>query len=180
LCSCRNRDPVGSSAGVEPMDHSVPTVTRQRNVPVAILSRSTLSPPDYVDLFTIATSGIASTSPEQWARAGLEGAAGQGGQFVWRVLLGLRLEKRSTPDHVAGWKIADRGDDWLRLEADSWFLTAHLVFQVDARQVSVATFIRYDRPIAAFIWPPLSAGHRRAMPGLLRHAVRLNASDARL
>jgi len=36
--------------------------------------------------------------------------------------------------------------------------------------VSVATFIRYDRPMAAVIWPPLSIGHRQAMPGLLRLA----------
>jgi hypothetical protein len=38
--------------------------------------------------------------------------------------------------------------------------------------VTVATFIRYDRPLAAFVWPPLSVGHRKAMPGLLRRAVR--------
>lgn len=157
----------------------MPTVIQQRNVPEAIRSLSTLAPPDYVDLFTVTTSGAAGRSPEQWARAGLEDAAGLQGQFVWRVLLGLRLERRPSQGHVAGWKIADRGGNWLRLEAASWFLTAHVVVQVDDGQSSVATFIRYDRPIAAFIWPPLSAFHRKAMPGLLRHAARALSTRSR-
>jgi len=71
---------------------------------------------------------------------------------------------------VGGWKIGDRDDNWVRLEAASWFLTAQIVVQVDPEQVSVATFIRYDRPMAAVICPPLSIGHRQAMPGLLRLA----------
>ncbi|MGH7856074.1 MAG: hypothetical protein ACREQY_02000, partial [Candidatus Binatia bacterium] len=74
--------------------------------------------------------------------------------------------------HVGGWQIADRGDSWIRLEASSCFLTAHIVVKVDDGQVSVATFIRYDRPLASLVWRPLSAGHRLAMPGLLRDAVR--------
>lgn len=148
------------------------TVLQQRNVPDAIRSLSTLDSPDYVDLFTVTTREAAEKSPEQWARAGVEDAAGLAGQFVWRVLLGLRLERRSSPDHVGGWRIADRGDSWIRLEAASWFLTAHIVVHVDDGEVSVATFIRYDRPIAALVWPPVSIGHRQAMPGLLRNAVR--------
>src|SRR5438046_179620 len=99
-------------------------------------------------------------------------AAGLAGQFGWRVLCGLRLERRPSPGYVGGWKIADRGDRWIRSEAASWFMTAHIVVQVDDGQLSVATFVRYDRPIAALVWPPLSAGHRLAMPGLLRKTVR--------
>jgi hypothetical protein len=150
----------------------VPTVFQQRNVPETTRSRSTLTSPDYVDLFTITRAGAAGGSPEQWARAAVEDAAGLAGQFVWRVLCGLRLERRRSPDYVGGWKIADRGDSWIRLEAASWFMTAHIVIQVDDGQLSVATFIRYDRPMAAFVWPPLSAGHRLAMPGLLRQTAR--------
>ena len=150
----------------------MPTVSQQRNVPAAIRSRSTLASPDYVDLFTVTTDAAAGGSPEQWARAGLEDAAGLAGQFVWRVLCGLRLEQWPSPDYVAGWKIADRGDSWIRLEATSWFMTAQLVVHVDDGQLSMATFIRYDQPVAALVWPPLSAGHRFAMPGLLRGTVR--------
>jgi hypothetical protein len=158
--------------GLRVRGDTVPTVFQQRNVPEAIRSLSTLANPDYVDLFTVTTDAAAGGSPEQWARAGLEDAAGLAGQFVWRVLCGLRLERRPSPDYVGGWKIADRGDSWIRLEAASWFMTAHIVVQLDDGQVSVATFIRYDRPMAALVWPPLSAGHRLAMPGLLSHTVR--------
>jgi hypothetical protein len=128
---------------------------------------------NYVDVFTVTTGSAEDRSPEHWARAGVDYAAGVAGQFVWRVLLGLRLEGRSSPDHVAGWRIVHRGDSRIVLEAASWFLTAQIAVQVGDGQVSVATFIRYDRSIAALIWRPLSAGHRRAMPGLLRQTARL-------
>ncbi len=151
----------------------MPTVLEQRNVPEAIRSLSTLASHDYVDLFTVTTSAAEDWSPEQWARAGIDYAAGLAGQFVWRVLLGLRLERRPQPDYLAGWRIVSRGDNRIVLEAASWLLTAQIVVQVGAGQVSVATFIRYDRAMAAIVWLPLSVGHRRAMPGLLRQAVRI-------
>src|SRR5687767_3372515 len=113
------------------------------------------------------------SSPEEWARAGVETAAGLGGQFVWRVLLALRLALRPSAEHVAGWKIARRGADWITLEAASWFMTANIVVHVEEGEVSVATCIRYDHPVAALIWSPLSRGHRRAMPGLLRRAAKV-------
>jgi hypothetical protein len=90
---------------------------------------------------------------------------------VWRVILGLRLAWQRSPEHVGGWKIASRGDSWITLEATSWFLSANIVLCVEAELLSVATIIRYDRPIAALIWPPVSIFHRQAMPGLLRQAL---------
>jgi hypothetical protein len=39
-------------------------------------------------------------------------------------------------------------------------------------QVSLATFIRYDRPAAAWVWSRLSAIHRKVAPDLLRDAHR--------
>jgi hypothetical protein len=150
---------------------TVPTVVQQHKVPEAI-NAIAMAKPDYVDLFTATTSGSAERSPEDWARALVEGAAGLSGQFVWRAVLGLRLEPRRSPDSVGGWRIADRGDSWLIVEASSWFLTAHVVLQIGDGQVSVATIVRYDRPIAALIWSPVSVIHRQAMPGLLRNAKR--------
>jgi hypothetical protein len=147
------------------------TVLQQSNVPESVRSLSTLTKQDYVDLFTVTTSAATVRSPEQCARAGIEDAAGVGGQFVWRAILRLRLERR--PDHVAGWKIVDRGDDWIVLEAASRAMTAQIVVRVSDDQLSVATFMRYDRPIAALVWPVLANVHRRAMPGLLRHTARL-------
>ncbi|NRQ40333.1 hypothetical protein HII36_52205 [Nonomuraea sp. NN258] len=120
-------------------------------------------------MFTLTTAGPAG-EPERWARAAFERVAGLQGQFIWRVLLGLRL--RRTGADVAGWRIAGRGDDWIRLEARSWMLAGYLVVQVEGDRVSLATGLRYDRWPASAIWTPLSAVHRRLAPGLLRDAYR--------
>jgi len=142
-------------------------VQTRRPVPEEILALSPMTDPGYVDVFSMAR-GLSGRSPEQWARAMFEDIGGRGAQFIWRVLLGMRL--RAAPDRVAGWEIADRGEDWIRIEAKSWFLTGHLVVQADDEHVSLATFVRYDRPFAAFVWRPLSTQHRRLSPGLLREA----------
>lgn len=154
-------------------DVSVLPVRQQHDVPEAVLALSTITDPDYVDLFTLTTSDASDRSPEQWARAAFEDVAGLAGQFIFRVLLGLRLKWRPSPGYVAGWKIADRGDGWLRLEAHSWMLTDHLVGQVDHEELSLATFVRYHRPIGSRIWSLLSATHRQQAPGFLRQAHRV-------
>src|SRR6266566_5833646 len=110
-------------------------------------------------------------TPEQWARATVEGVHPWARFVAWRVLCGLRLEPRPSPDYLAGWRIADRGDGWIRMEASSWFMTAQIVFHVDEGHVSFATFVRYDKPMAALVWPAVSIIHRRAVPELLRYAV---------
>jgi hypothetical protein len=148
------------------------TARQRHDIPEAIRSLSTFDDPDYADLFTLTTDDAVLRSPEQWARAAFEDVAGFQGQVIWRVMLGLRLKWRSSPDHVAGWRIADHTDRWIRLEARSWMLTGHLVMHVADQQVSLATFIRYDRPTAARVWSRLSAVHRRVAPDLLRDAHR--------
>jgi hypothetical protein len=151
----------------------MPSVTRQRTIPEVIHSLSGMDSPDYSDLFTVTATGAADASPERWCRTAIEDVAGRRGQFLWRRVLGLRLKSRPSTERVGGWKIAGRGEDWIRLEASSWFLTAHLVIRLDDGHLSTGTFIRYDRPIAALVWMPVAAVHRRLMPGLLRHTVRL-------
>jgi hypothetical protein len=154
---------------------NMPSVMQQHNIPAVIRSLSGMDSPDYVDLFTVTTKGAADASPEQWSRTGIEDVAGVGGQFIWRGVLGLQLRSRPSTERVGGWRIAGRGEDWIRLEASSWFLTAHLVIRLDDEHLSLGTFIRYEHPIAALIWVPASAVHRRLMPGLLHQTVRLRA-----
>jgi hypothetical protein len=151
-----------------------PTVCRQHDIPEGIRALDTLTSPDYVDLFAATTSDAIDTSPEGWARAAFEDAPPVRRFLAFRVLLGLRLAPSHSPDHVAGWRIADRGDGWIRLEARSWFMTAHCVFHVDEGRVSFATFVRYDRWMGALVWPAVSIIHRRAAVLVLRRAVRLN------
>jgi ketosteroid isomerase-like protein len=151
----------------------MPQAIQQHDVPAVIRSVAGMERPDYVDLFTATTDRAAPASPEQWARTALDRVAGSGGQFIWRRVLGLRLA--SSPQRVAGWTIADRGEDWIRLEAASWFLTAHLVVRLADGRLFAGTFIRYDHPIAPIVWIPASAIHRRLMPGLLEKTVRVRA-----
>jgi len=153
----------------------MPSVIRQRNIPEVIRSLSGMKSPDYIDLFMVTTNGAADASPEQWSRTAIEDVAGRGGQFIWRGVLGLRLTPRPSTERVGGWRIAARGDEWMRLEASSWCLTAHLLIRLDGGHLSAGMFIRYDHPIAPLIWVPVSVVHRRVMPGLLYETVRRRA-----
>jgi hypothetical protein len=153
---------------------SKPTVLQRRDIPEAIRSLSTLAVPDYVDLFTALTSEATDRSPEQWARAVLEEAplSGQNARVLWR-LMGLRLGPRHSPDHVQGWKIAEHGDNWIRVETASWYMTAQAVCLVEEGQVSVSLSLRYENPIARLVWAFVAGPHQRAVPVMLRQAVRL-------
>jgi hypothetical protein len=161
-------------------DDTVSTAVGLTNIPDAIRGLDTLARLDYVDLFTATTSGTTDESAEEWARAALEETpTGRSAPALWR-LLGVRLGPTPSPDYVQGWTIADRGEDWIRIEATSWFMTAHAVVHVDDGHVSLALFVRYDRPIAALIWPPVSVMHRRAVPVMLRQARQLLRETARV
>jgi hypothetical protein len=158
-------------------DEVVVTAVGVRNVPDVIRRLDTLAAPDYADVFTAVTSRARDRSAEAWARAVLEETPiGRSAPALWR-LLGLRLGPPSST-HVQGWRIADRGDDWIRIEATSWFMTAHAVIHVEDGQVSVALFLRYDQPIAGVIWPPVSVMHRRGVPVMLRQALRPRGAAA--
>ena len=146
------------------------TVVGLDHAPAAIRALDAMGDADYVDVITMATDGTVDASPEQWARTLLEETStGRAAPRLWH-LLGLRLGPRPSPDHVQGWRIAGQGEDWIRLETGSWCMTAHALVHLGERDVSLALFIRFDRPIAAVIWPPVGVTHRRAVPGMLRQA----------
>ena len=151
------------------------TVRWHRNIPEAVRALDTMSAPDYTDIVTATVEEMPERTPEQWLQVSLKGVP-RGllmvVPFIQRAILGLRLQMRPSPDHVLGWKITDRGEDWLRIEAASWFMTGHVVMHVDDAQMYFATFISYDRWPAAFIWPPVSLIHRQVALALVRSAVR--------
>lgn len=139
------------------------------NIPESVRALSSLPDIDYADHFTLSTD--ADATPEQWARAMFGDVPSLAERFVWRGLLRLRLSRGRSPATVAGWRIAERGEDWIRLEAASWFLTGNLVVRATDGRVSLGTFLRYDRRLGRSVWPPLSAVHRRLVPGVLRDAA---------
>ncbi len=164
-CSNRGRSTASSVRGV--VGHSA--------VPESDRAASALPDADYADAFTSSTE--AAGSPEQWARAMFGDIPSTTQRFIWRGLLGLRLCRGRSPHTVAGWRIAERGDRWIRLETCSWFMSAELVVRTSDGQVSVATFVRYERRLGSVVWPPLSAAHRLLIPRVLRSADKIRARD---
>ena len=92
--------------------------------------------------------------------------------LLWR-LMGLRLGPRHSPDHVQGWKIAAHGDNWIRVETASWYMTAQAVCLVEEGQVSISLSLHYDHAVAIVVWALVSGPHQRAVPVMLSQAVRL-------
>lgn len=154
---------------------AVTGVVGMSTIPEPDRSASTLPDADYADAFSIATNVAA--SPEHWARAMFGDIPSAAERFIWRGLLGIRLSRGPSPHTVAGWRIAERSEQWIRLEAGSWFLRANLVVRTSDGRVSLATLVRYDRGLGAVVWPPLSAVHRLLIPGVLRAAVEIRARD---
>ncbi len=150
------------------------SVRWRREVPEEIRSLGALADADYADIVT-ATIDRAPVEPEQLIDAALKGVP-RGvlllTPLAQRVFLGLRLKLRPAPDRLLGWQIVDRGENWVRIEAASWFLTGHVVLHVDEGRLSFASFIRYDRKLAALVWPPVSLIHRQVALALVRSAVR--------
>ncbi|MFE6697607.1 hypothetical protein [Streptomyces sp. NPDC057718] len=165
----------------EPRGATVERAVGIHSVPAATRALSSLSRIDYADVFTLSEDVLPGNVPsgdvgtnataEQWARALFGDVPSPTERLIWQGLLGLRLSRGRSPDTVAGWRITGRGEDWIRLEAASWFLTNNLVVRAAAGRVSLGTFLRYDRPPARAVWSPLSAVHRRLAPGLLRDAA---------
>src|SRR5439155_3915881 len=143
------------------------TVVGLDHVPEPMRSLHSLDRVDYVDVSTLPTPVATSWSPEQWARAVLEGGRSvRRYSFIpWRLLLGLRLGPSYTPSYVHGWRVIGRGDDWIRAEASSWLMTCNAVTLVSDADVSVALFVRYEHPLTAMWWGRMLSGvHRRLMP----------------
>lgn len=151
---------------------AVSTTVGLDTFPQAIRSLTTLPRVDYADLFTARTAAAQTRSPEEWARTLLEETplARRSARRLWR-LLGLRLGPQHSSAYVQGWRIADRGDGWIRVETGSWYMSAQAILHVDAHQVSMGLFLRYQNPIAAAVWAPVGAMHRRGVPVMLRQAV---------
>jgi hypothetical protein len=134
---------------------------------------------DYTDSSEVELSPGDDRSPEALARAAFEGASWPMRWFLligWRAGLGLRLGPRDSPEHILGWAIAETSPDSIALELRSWLLSSRLVFQVDATHASASTLVRYETPLAAILWPPVSILHRLILPWRLRRAVASGAT----
>jgi hypothetical protein len=151
------------------------------DVPERVRSLCTFDAPDYIDSFTLHTLAARERSAEGWARAVLEEAAlsRRSARQLW-LAIGLRLGPRPySADHVQGWAIAGTGADWLRLETQSWYLSAQAVCLVDDAEVSLSVSLRYDNgPVGKLMWTLVEGPHRGAVPIMLRQAEALVANSS--
>ena len=142
------------------------------NIPESIRCLSPLNPPDYADLFTIEMAGAEETSPEQWARTLFEETTlGQMAPNAWRTLR-FRVGPRPSKDHVQRLKIADVGEQWIRLETASGYITLQFVVKTEENRLLLALFVRYEKPGAVVIFAPFAWTHRRSTPIMLRRGLR--------
>ena len=170
-------------------------------LPSSVRALSSLRSIDYADYFTLslkphaasAASAAENATPERWAGTmfgGSEPNATQ--QFIWGFLLGFQLVRSgggrargpsavAGTAVVAGWRVDGRGADWVRLRAQSWFLTGNLVVvrtaaDGDRMVVALATFSQYDRWWGRVWWPVLTPLHRALVPMVLKGgAARMRA-----
>ncbi|HZS14636.1 MAG TPA: hypothetical protein VFC09_08575 [Candidatus Dormibacteraeota bacterium] len=164
--------------------NAVSDAVLERDVPASIRRLDTFAHADYADIVTASGARLAAMSPEQLAHVvlwpdGLRmravvGAAGA----IQCVVLGFRPSLRASRDNLFGWRIAARGDRWLRLEASSSLLSGHIVLHRDGGRLSFATFVRYERPLAVHVWAAVAPIHRRVAIALVRHAVRAQAPSS--
>lgn len=141
---------------------------------VSAPARSRLPDADYGDAFGITSDGY--RSPESWARRALESGSPLTRRLfaltVWQTALGLRLGPSDSPDHVAGWAIVENDPAIVVLRAESWLITAVMVFESSESNTTWSTLLRYEAKPARGVWAVIGIGHRRIAPGVLTGAGR--------
>lgn len=133
----------------------------------------TLDRIDHVDTHLLVTDRAGDMAPEWWAREILEGppAVMRARLTAGWTMLGLPVHHRG-PDAIAGWPIAHRDTEYLRLQGDSVLgLTGQLVTRVTDGGVEFATFVRLGNPMARALWATVLPTHLKIVDSLLRGAA---------
>jgi hypothetical protein len=144
-------------------------------VPEEIRATDILAGPDYTYVCEVAVGVTDVRSAEQWVRDVFEGAPQGLRQFVvfgWIVALGVRLGPRPSSGHVLGWRIARSTDQTIVLEAPFRFGKACNVLRVEPSRIVLATFVRYEKPLARTAWSIAAVLHERIIPYLMSHAAK--------
>jgi hypothetical protein len=130
--------------------------------------------PDFACAYEVAIALGDVRSTEQWARAAWEGAPVPVQWFMlagWRVVLGLPLGPRRSPDHILGWRIVARVPDETICQLRSRLVDAHNVFRKRDGALVWSTLVTYEGRAARVIWPPVSMLHRLLVRIALRRAA---------
>lgn len=151
------------------------TATWRLGAPEDLQTLDSLAHADYSDCFSVPGGVSAPITPAQYTHLAFRAAPGLVRSMVpivQRFLLGLHTDRESSVERPLGWTIVAGGNDWIRLEARSWMMTAHLVGKLSRQRVDLATFVRFDHPVAHPIWRAVVPLHRLAGRAILHSAAR--------
>jgi Protein of unknown function (DUF2867) len=146
---------------------------RQIALPPDARARSTLPHVDYADAFVVDTDGAPDRTPEEWARAILEGAPAATRRVLtsgW-LALGLRVGAAPPGESVLGWEVRRSTADHLLLGARSHAgMPAELLFERRDKTLLFATLVRYENPAVRALWAGVMPVHLRVVRSLLEQA----------
>jgi hypothetical protein len=143
---------------------------RQVAVPSGARALSTLAHIDYADAFVLETGPGPVWSPEQWARAILEGAplAVRIKLLVGWSLIGLKVGRSWSGRSVLGWQVRRSSP-----ESDSHIgMPGELLFKLERDALLFATFVQHDNLVARAVWALVEPQHVPVVRSVLAQAGR--------
>lgn len=138
---------------------------------------------DYADAFVVELDAPDAHSPEQWAKAALEGASPvvRGIIRLAQVrVLRLRLRPRTDKQAVLGWPVRASTSEAFHLRADGPLVAGDIVGRrTSPRRIVVTTSLVFERRLARPVWMLVGPLHRRVAAYLLRRAAASLTAGAR-
>jgi hypothetical protein len=148
---------------------------RQIEVPITARALCTLARIDYADAFVLETSLGIDRTPEEWARAILEGAptALRTKLLLGWSAIGLKVARGRSARSVLGWQLRASGPEFVLLGADSRIgMPGELVFLPGHDKLVFATFVQQDNFIARAVWAATEPTHVPVVRDVLEQAAR--------
>lgn len=141
-------------------------------VPPTARALSTLADVDYADAFLV--EACAASSPEQWARAALDGAplaVRANLQFGWSAI-GLKPAIGRAARSILGWEIRASTPEFVLLGRDSLIgMPGELLFKRERDAVLFCTFVQHKNLVARAMWAAIESSHLRIVRDLLEQAA---------
>jgi hypothetical protein len=136
---------------------------REIAMPPAARRLSTLSDIGYADAFLVELGSARERTPEQWARATMEGAPLATRtvlQAGW-LALGLQLASTRSDRIVLGWEVRRSTAEFVLLAARSRIgMSAELLFKRQRHTLLFATLLQHETPFARAVWGGVAPVHR--------------------
>jgi hypothetical protein len=154
-----------------------PGRVRRVEVPPQVAGSFARSTANYASAFAVTTEAADAWTPVQWARAVFEGAPAAlrwWMVFGWTRVLGLRLARGPSDDHVLGWAIADSDlvAGSTALLATSRFLRACNTVTIEGPTVTWVTLVHYSSAAGRPLWALARPIHHLTIPYVLARAAR--------